>query len=417
MKLVHPQLFKKRRIINQNKSSIIKDKLFATSLQFFLKPVKSKRLLLKIFWATFLISSIFGNFYYVFLNIIDFLDYSTTTSIYQINENESEFPAISFCCNKERDFDFKIFQFWFNSKDLTKEWKDHFEVYQDILYGRCYRLNTGRTISNKTIPIKKIKKSGLNDGLRLEFYVNTSYDYGSLKIFFHNYTQIPPTIYNKGSYISTGYYNTFILKRIYDQKLEQPYNNCYKNVSDQSEYNKTIINYLSKANRDYSQKDCIHLCKNLKYNELNNCSCYLDLLDEEVIKKPCYNSVKNCVDSFLADFDVEHCYAFYCPLECNSITYEITHNIQPLLAQGKIIKGNYPGFQTWENMTKTYYQINVFYENLQYTLISQQPKIELFGLISNIGGTFSLFLDLSFFSFWEFFDFLIELIYLIFMYE
>jgi hypothetical protein len=53
-------------------------------------------------------------------------------------------------------------------------------MYQDILYGRCYRLNTGRTISNKTIPIKKIKKSGLNDGLRLEFYVNTSYDYGSL---------------------------------------------------------------------------------------------------------------------------------------------------------------------------------------------------------------------------------------------
>jgi hypothetical protein len=63
-------------------------------------------------------------------------------------------------------------------------------------------------------------------------------------------------------------------------------------------------------------------------------------------------------------------------------------------------------------MSKTYYQINVYYENLQYTLISQQPKIELFGLISNVGGIFSLFLDLSFFSFLEFFDFLIELIYL-----
>ena len=391
----------------------------ATTLQFFLEPANSDRLFLKIFWITILILSIFANVYYVFLNIIDFLDYSTTTSIYQINENESEFPAISFCCNKERDFDFKIYQFWFNSKDLKKEWTDHFEMYQDILYGRCYRLNTGLTISNKTIPIKKIKKSGLNDGLRLEFYVNTSYDYGSLKILFHNYTQITPTIYNKGTYISTGYYNTFILKRIHDQKLEQPYNNCYNNVSDQSEYNKTIINYLNKAKRDYSQKDCIHLCRNLKYNESNNCGCYLDLLDEEVIKKTCYynNSVKNCVDSFLADFGVEHCYAFYCPLECNSFTYEINLNVQPLIAQGKIIKANYPGFQTWENMSKTYYQINVYYENLQYTLISQQPKIELFGLISNVGGIFSLFLDLSFFSFLEFFDFLIELIYLIFKYD
>ena len=64
-------------------------------------------------------------------------------------------------------------------------------------------------------------------------------------------------------------------------------------------------------------------------------------------------------------------------------------------------------------MSKTDFQINVYYENLQYTLISQQPKIELFGLISNIGGTFSLFLGLSFFSFLEFFDLLIEFIFFI----
>jgi hypothetical protein len=37
---------------------------------------------------------------------------------------------------------------------------------------------------------------------------------------------------------------------------------------------------------------------------------------------------------------------------------------------------------------------NVFFENLDYTLISQKPKLEMFELISNIGGLFGLFLGL-----------------------
>ena len=82
---MHPQLFKKRKNnSNKNKASIIRDKLSATTLQFFLKPANSDRLFLKIFWITILILSIFANVYYVFLNIIDYLDYSTTTSIYHI---------------------------------------------------------------------------------------------------------------------------------------------------------------------------------------------------------------------------------------------------------------------------------------------------------------------------------------------
>jgi hypothetical protein len=59
MNLVHPQLFeKKNKNNNKSKVSIMKDKLFATSLQIFLKPIKLDRFLLKIFWITFLIINI-----------------------------------------------------------------------------------------------------------------------------------------------------------------------------------------------------------------------------------------------------------------------------------------------------------------------------------------------------------------------
>jgi hypothetical protein len=61
-------------------------------------------------------------------------------------------------------------------------------------------------------------------------------------------------------------------------------------------------------------------------------------------------------------------------------------------------------FRRWENVTKTMFAFRVFYEDLRYTLIIQKPKIELFGLISNLGGGISLFLSLTFISLLELFQ-------------
>ena len=65
-------------------------------------------------------------------------------------------------------------------------------------------------------------------------------------------------------------------------------------------------------------------------------------------------------------------------------------------------------------MSKTYYGINVYYDDLKYTLINQIPKVEIAGLVSNIGGTFSLFLGLSIGSFLEIIEILIEFIFSLF---
>jgi hypothetical protein len=71
-----------------------------------------------------LIGFYFGSIYYVVLNIIDYLKYDTTTSIYEINEKEAEFPTISFCC---ANFDPKILSSFFQNEDLTQKW--HFESF------------------------------------------------------------------------------------------------------------------------------------------------------------------------------------------------------------------------------------------------------------------------------------------------
>jgi len=57
------------------------------------------------------------------------------------------------------------------------------------------------------------------------------------------------------------------------------------------------------------------------------------------------------------------------------------------------------------------FQFHIYYEDLKYTYISQEAKIEFIGLISNIGGSLSLFVGISFISFLELFELLAEIVY------
>ena len=68
-------------------------------------------------------------------------------------------------------------------------------------------------------------------------------------------------------------------------------------------------------------------------------------------------------------------------------------NTRELPRTGNITKGiDYAEFKTYENVSKSFFSIYVYYEDLDYTLIEQIPKIQIFDLISNVGGLFGLFL-------------------------
>ena len=200
------------------------------------------------------------------------------------------------------------------------------------------------------------------------------------------------------------------------QKLEYPYNDCYKNVSE-SLYNKTIIDFIQNKNNVYTQKECLELCRNLKYNETNSCNCSLKDLEENIYKK-CYNTKREkCINEFMNDFNKLDLCTDFCPLECDSFRYEINQIIKPLLATGNC-RGcsNIYGldFETYENLAKKYFSFAVYYEELKYTLISQQPRINLFDLIFNIGNILNLFLSFSFITTLEVFEVFAEFFFVYF---
>ena len=56
----------------------------------------------------------------------------------------------------------------------------------------------------------------------------------------------------------------------------------------------------------------------------------------------------------------------------------------------------------------------VYFENLKYTSITQEPKMKEFDLVSSIGGIFGLFIGVSFVSLFEVGAMLAEILFVIF---
>ena len=79
----------------------------------------------------------------------------------------------------------------------------------------------------------------------------------------------------------------------------------------------------------------------------------------------------------------------YCPLECDSVSYTLLEN----------------SFRLNDSLTG----FNVYFRSLQYTLITQDPKMTIFDLFSNIGGLLGLFVGLSFASLFEIIELLIQI--------
>jgi hypothetical protein len=321
-------------------------------------------------------------------SINDYYDHDYITEIKTITEQKIDFPTITICNYENYNFTYKVLDF---SQNIKKINHDIIIEYEDKAYGKCYRINK----------LNKANSSGMFYGLNLDLYIPTDDDFGQLKVYIHNQTHTPLSLFNKGYILSTGCYNYFQVQRIFEDRLEEPYNDCLDDL-DSFKFNKTLIDHIRSQGQVYARDDCICLCRNLIYNQTNPCNCNLDSLDDILYRKCSYNikktnlNVSKCTDNFIETFQssdpFEKC-SKYCPLECDSNKLLVSLNTQELPRTGDITKGfDYTEFKTYENVSKSFFSIYVYYEDLDYTLIEQIPKIQIFDLISNVGGLFGLFL-------------------------
>jgi len=378
-------------------------------------------------WLIFFIISAFACLFYTAKSIQDYFEYSTVTSIKVINEKYSQFPTISICA-------YPGFKLSMNENIIAVSFEQVeflnlsqvFEEFNHSFYGKCYRFNSGKNIYNEKIDLLNSTLSGFPSRLRIAFFLEVlnEENFRELLINIHNHSSPPYEIDNKGYWIRTGSFNFYQVERVFTEQLSEPYNDCLKDINLFNQ-NKTIINYIQKSNRTYSQMDCYHICSKFFALEESNCDCNSTLMDFEgncIRHFHEQNKVTICVAEYLSNFRKklhhEKC-AEYCPLECDSISYSISSYLETVPANGNVTakrKNEYglERFDTYEQVNKNFAHLAVYYNQFKYKLVTQDPKTETFNFIAYIGGTLGLFLGISFLSFIEIFEILLEFVFIIF---
>ena len=277
-------------------------------------------------------------------------------------------------------------------------------------------------MTGHSIDIQNSTSPGSLYALDIEMYSKRLGDFGQLEILIYNQTMTPLTIFNKGFFVKSGSVNFFLIKRFFERKLPQPYNDCYEDMSVFL-LNKSLIQFIQSKGITYTKNECIRLCKNLYYMKdyMAKCECPLKSLDDNLFLACNLNAknktIKDCVSKLFLSFEKnkeEKC-PEYCPIEYDSFSYHVMHYTEILPSNGIISSAEflYPDFKSYEEIEQSYFEISVYYEELKYALSSQRPKIETFDIISNVGGIFGLFLGMGLMSFMEFLEIILEAVFIL----
>lgn len=367
--------------------------------------LRSKRNFHKILWIFFILISTTISCWFVYDALFNFLEYKVVTLVQSVYEQPTQFPTISFCSYSKKDaftnkklkdiFKGCCFNYDFDCQYNPENYFEPFVSY----YGQCYRFNSGKNFKGHSIPILNSTIAGLDDSFYLT--IDPSLD---MVLWVHSYVS-PPILsdYNNhfGRIFASAYsYTQLIIDRTTETKLSLPYNDCLNDVT-QFKLNKTIIDYILSKNEIYSRVKCLELCFDLEYIENNQCQCSSVTIGNvwqqcwlELEKKNQSSCTWYFKQNFYTSSITEKC-AKYCPLECTQISYSVEISSIHLVNS---------------SLTK----LKVFYRSLKFTSITQEPKILLIDLVSNIGGTFGLFVGVSFVTIIEIIEVLTELVFLTF---
>ncbi len=379
---------------------------------------KTKRLFAKVMWMIVTIVSTIYCIYLIAKSFSSYLEYEVVTRIDDWYKSPLEFPAVTFCnLNRPKTtytLDQILIDCQFNSKDCNSS---DFVTYIDIQYGECYKFNQKKD--------KLSFKSGSLYGLKIDFFTGLMNDFllaGSktygLKVSIHNHSAFSTG--SNGIEVPPGFRTNIMIKQIYDLKLPSPYNECQNDAT----YPENQLYLLKSMNQFvYKQSYCIDFNFMIYFTKKCNYTGNLDSIIASFNNRLITDRDPLSVYSCLADSTSE----FYeksidrlteCPLECESMSYSMTTSMskfpsRTLYADSKKLRKLYNEPYSYENLTDSLTSFIVFYEELDYTVISQKEKLQLEDFVSTIGGLFGLFLGMSFLSFVECIELSCEILFTI----
>lgn len=371
---------------------------------------------------------------------LDYMKYDVVTEIDMIYETPTQFPTVTFFNLKNPTANYTLDDILINChfNDDACDARDFIEK-RDTFGYVSYQFNRK---TNQSEPRQSTTPGKIN-GLQIELfspvqdemvlidYVTARYfRFDGFHVVIHNHSSDPRYyggISLDGCEISPGFSTNLILNRVFNYKLEKPFNNCFKNLTTVDSFDSDIFRFMIKSfEYSYRQKDCVDFCIGKEF--IKQCKLDIDLMTyiniwenyklNYTIIECIINVYNNLVNGRINDVCVP-----VCPLECDSISYETSTSFSKfpkqlyaneLKTHPKIKSKFPPGHQiTYDDLSKSMIAFNVFYNDLRYTKISQIPKTVMVDLISDMGGILGLFIGISFLSFGELVEMILEVIFIL----
>ena len=431
---------------------------------------KTKFVIMRIFWSLVVISFVSFTIEGIVDSITKYFEFQVFTKIEIIHESVSLFPAVTICNVNPffAKFADNYFETILKKNNLTlaqlnsKDWRklddiklffykkeafeqiSGYEIDEIILrctfntidcdlgadfnlvyvqnYGNCFRFNAIKNHSKS----KTLSRIGSLYGLQLDLFVGynktsyTKYFGQGAHVFIHDQSENA----SDGFDVSVGFRTNIGIKRLFVEKKEYPYSYCQKGDKTNNEF--IFVSKIIEWNNVYKQVDCFDICiEDYKLKQCN-CTCYAiannrSARDNIRGKSRCQGQTeKNCFDAFTEKLNIStweniNC-TKECPNECDSVQFQMTTNqidylsdeLADLMNQDPIIKGKFDNSTkiSYDHLKKSLVSLNIYYDELGYTIIKEIPQTSIINSLSSIGGIIGLFLGTSFISFFEIFELL-----------
>ena len=428
--------------------------------------IRTQRYLIKIIWSLAFLTSLVYSVISIVNTINDFLNYDVVVNMELVQDFDLEFPAVTVCNYnpfdfsndqavrtiesylnnitnaKENYFSFKnetitnsscsenlrqilirsfvkfsfplekmLISCFYDQKNCSK---DDFYPIRSSVFGMCYSFNYGKYSNGTLAPVRKLKRSGMFNGLKLELYVGAR-EYlpcwiheNAAIVVVHN-RAIKPLFVEESIKAPIGMETSFAVKNLKVKKLPYPHSGCIQDLYSENSFTSSAFKKNVKTYGVYTQKWCLLDCA-LALNTKNNAIKCLPTNFE------CLEDISNLSD-FYSDCINE------CPIECESSYFSLHPNFakypsysyaEHLLLRDDI-KAKFPySDPTMAQLSDSVLSLNIYYESAIYQRITETPQTTSITLISNLGGNLGLFLGVSLLSFVEIIEIFIEFLYLCF---
>ena len=295
----------------------------------------------------------------------------------------------------------------------------------DKTFGNCYVFNSNQNESQA----KTSNIAGNNFGLNIKVYVNfhenltlfhsLTSDLGVILMVENNTILFDRSLTDGYLRVQPGLTTSVKIDRTFMFELEKPYSTCDIPNGHDSKYFYEISDlyrlfYYSRY--QYTQQSCLLQCLQRTLIQVCNCTDpgYLSLYTNT---NDCLtNNELNCSSKVWENFDWKQCLND-CPLECNQTIYSLTTSAVKfigdkyvyLIRENKNLSADFVRREiNARTASDSFVELSIFYDTLTYTYVTESPKLDVIGLMANVGGNLSLFMGISIFSLFELIEIFIE---------